>query len=133
MKNLNVLKSSVVSALVAAAASMTLGAEAVIRAKGKNPPLECMKTYTPLSLNIVTPVGLPWGFWDVKGLQIGGWNWSENCDGVQIGFINTTDCFRGLQIGGINVTRKMYGLQIGFLNIIEDNDVPFFPVLNWYF
>jgi hypothetical protein len=92
-----------------------------------------LKTYTPLSINLITPAGLPWGFWDVKGLQIGGWNWAENCDGVQIGFINTADCFRGLQIGGINVTRKMYGLQIGFLNIIEDNDVPFFPVLNWYF
>ena len=109
------------------------GAEAVMKAEGKNPPLECMKTYTPLSVTVVTPVGLPWGVWDVKGLQVGGWNWAENCDGVQIGFVNTADCMRGLQIGGINVTRKMYGVQIGFLNIIEDNDVPFFPVLNWYF
>ena len=110
------------------------GAEAVLKAEGKNPPSQCLKTYTPLSINIITPVGLPWGFdWDVKGLQVGGWNWVEDFDGVQIGFINTTDCFRGLQIGGINVTRKMYGVQIGFLNVIEDNDVPFFPVLNWYF
>ena len=110
------------------------GAEAVLKMEGKNPPAECMRTYTPLSINIITPVGLPWGFnWDVKGLQVGGWNWIEDFDGVQIGFVNTTDHFRGLQIGGINVTRKMYGVQIGFLNVIQDNDVPFFPVINWYF
>jgi hypothetical protein len=83
---------------------------------------------------VITPVGLPWGFdWDVKGLQAGGWNWVENCDGVQIGFINTADCVRGLQIGGINITRRMYGVQIGFVNVIEDNDIPFIPIINWYF
>ena len=55
------------------------GAEAVLKAEGKNPPSQCLKTYTPLSINIITPVGLPWGFdWDVKGLQIGGWNWIED-------------------------------------------------------
>ena len=113
---------------------LAYGAEAVLKTEGKNPPSQCLKTYTPLSLNIITPVGLPWGFdWDVKGLQVGVWNWIEDFDGVQIGVVNTTDRFRGLQIGGINVTRKMYGVQIGFLNIIEDNDIPFFPVLNWYF
>jgi hypothetical protein len=110
------------------------GTDAVMKMEGKNPPTRCMKDYTPLSINVITPVGLPWGFdWDVKGLQIGIWNWVEDFDGVQIGIVNTTDCFRGLQIGGINVTRKMYGVQVGFLNLIEDNDNPFFPVLNWYF
>ena len=115
-------------------ACLTHGAEAVLKEEGKNPPSQCLKTYTPLSINIITPVGLPWGFdWDVKGRQVGVWNWIEDFDGVQIGVVNTTDCFRGLQIGGINVTRKMYGVQIGFLNVIKDNDVPFFPILNWYF
>ena len=110
------------------------GAEAIIKVEGKNPPTQCMKTYTPLSLNVITPVGLPWGFdWDVKGLQVGGWNWVEDCDGVQIGFVNTADCVRGLQIGGINVTRKMYGVQIGFVNVIEDNEIPFIPIVNSYF
>ena len=113
---------------------LAYGAEAVLKAEGKNSPSQCLKTYTPLSVNVITPVGLPWGFdWDVKGLQVGVWNWIEDFDGVQIGVVNTTDRFRGLQIGGINVTRKMYGVQIGFLNVIEDNDIPFFPVLNWYF
>lgn len=120
--------------LVFVGAGSVTGAEAVLKAEGKNPPTRCMRDYTPLSINIVTPVGLPWGFsWDVKGLQVGVWNWVEDFDGVQIGVVNTTDCFRGLQIGGINVTRKMYGVQVGFLNVIEDNDIPFFPVLNWYF
>lgn len=120
--------------IAVAAAGVSSAAEAVIRQEGKNSPTQCLKTYTPLSINVITPVGLPWGFdWDVKGLQVGGWNWVEDFDGVQIGFFNTTDRFRGLQIGGINVTRQMYGVQIGFLNVIEDNDIPFFPVLNWYF
>ena len=111
-----------------------LAAEAVLKAEGENPPRQCLVSYTPLSVNIVSPVGLPWGFdWDVKGLQVGGWNWVEDCDGVQIGFVNTADHVRGLQVGGINVTRKIYGVQIGFINVIEDNDYPFFPVLNWYF
>ena len=39
----------------------------------------------------------------------------------------------GLQIGGVNVTEKMYGVQIGFFNVINDNDVPFLPLINWYF
>ncbi len=112
----------------------SMAAEAVLKAEGKNPPRQCLVSYTPLSVNVISPVGVPWGFdWDVKGLQVGGWNWVEDCDGVQIGFINTADHVRGLQVGGINVTRKMYGVQIGFINVIEDNDYPFFPVLNWYF
>lgn len=120
--------------MVFAVAGGAFAAEAALKTEGKNPPTQCMKEYTPLSINLVTPVGLPWGFdWNVKGLQVGVWNWVEDFDGVQIGVVNTTDCFRGLQIGGINVTRKMYGVQVGFLNVIEDNDIPFFPVLNWYF
>ena len=109
------------------------GAEANLRVEGRNPPAECMRSYTPLSINIITPVGLPPGFWDVKGLQIGVWNWAENFDGWQIGVVNTTDIFRGWQLGAINVTRMMYGVQIGFVNVIQEADVPFLPIVNWYF
>ena len=57
----------------------------------------------------------------------------EDFDGWQIGVVNTTDVFRGWQLGVINVTRKMYGVQVGVVNVIQDNDVPFLPVINWYF
>ena len=125
-------KAMLVAAMVAASFAAS-AAEAVLRTEGRNPPAEVMRSYTPLSINIVTPVGLPPGFWDVKGLQIGVFNWVEDFDGWQIGVINTTDVFRGWQVGAINVTRKMYGLQLGVVNVIQDNDVPFFPILNWYF
>ena len=120
-------------AVMMVASAVSFGAEATLKVEGKNPPAEVMRSYTPLSITIITPVALPPGFWDVKGLQIGGFNWAENFDGWQIGFFNTTDEFRGWQLGGINVTRKMYGVQIGFINIIQDNDVPFLPIINWYF
>ena len=122
--------------IMAVSLALTLasfGADAVMYVEGKNPPTECMRSYTPLSINIITPVGLPPGFWDVKGLQIGAWNWVENFDGWQIGVVNTTDVFRGWQLGVINVTRKMDGVQVGVVNVIQDNDIPFFPIVNWYF
>ena len=102
-----------------AVSAVALGADANLYLEGKNPPSEVMRSYTPLSINIVTPVGLPPGFWNVKGLQIG--------------VINTTDVFRGWQLGVINVTRKMYGVQVGVVNVIQDNDIPFLPIINWYF
>lgn len=120
-------------AIAVVASAAVFGAEANLRVEGKNPPSELMRSYTPLSINIITPVGLPPGFWNVKGLQIGVINWVEDFDGWQIGVVNTTDVFRGWQLGVINVTRKMYGLQMGVINVIQDNDVPFIPVLNWYF
>lgn len=92
------------------------------------------KMTTPISINIATPIGLPWGHdWNVYGVQLGGFNETEEVRGLQIGFINVTDYFTGVQIGGINVTKRMYGLQIGFVNVINECDVPFLPVLNWNF
>ena len=126
------MKKIMLAALLAVSA-VAFGAEATLKVEGKNPPAEIMRSFTPLSITIITPVALPPGFWDVKGLQVGGFNWAENLDGWQIGFFNTTDVCRGWQLGGINYARKMYGLQIGFVNVIEDNDVPFLPVINWYF
>lgn len=99
----------------------------------RNPPTTVMREWTPLSLTLISPVALPPGNWDVCGLQLGGFSWAENVVGVQAGFFNTADIVKGLQIGGINVTRKMYGVQIGFINVIQDNDIPFLPVINWYF
>ena len=126
------MKKTMLAAMVALSA-VAFGAEATLKVEGKNPPAEIMRSYTPLSITIVTPVALPPGFWDVKGLQIGVWNWVENFDGWQIGVVNTTDIFRGWQLGAINVTRMMYGVQIGFVNVIQEADVPFLPIVNWYF
>lgn len=128
------MKKLIMVAAVLALSVAAFGAEATLHVEGKNPPSECLRSYTPLSLNIITPVGLPWGSdWNVKGLQLGLYNWVEDFDGWQIGLVNTTDIFCGLQLGVINVTRKMYGVQVGFVNVIQDNDVPFLPIINWYF
>ena len=128
------MKKMLILAAAIALSAHVFGAQATLRVEGKNPPSECMRSWTPFSLSIITPVAIPPGFnWDVKGLQIGVWSWVEDFDGWQIGVVNTTDVFRGLQLGVINVTRKMYGVQIGVVNVIEDNDVPFLPIINWYF
>lgn len=127
------MKKLVLIALIALSTS-AFAAEATLRVEGKNPPTECMCTYTPFSLNLITPIGIPPGFdWNVNGLQIGIGNWVEDFNGWQIGVFNGTDCFHGLQLGVVNVTRKMYGVQIGVVNVIKDNDVPFLPIINWYF
>jgi len=101
--------------------------------RGKSASSDVMENWTPLAITIAGPVGLPWGFWNVNGLQVGIWNWVEDFNGWQIGIVNTTDRFRGWQLGVINVTHRMYGIQVGVVNVIEDNDVPFIPVINWYF
>ena len=79
----------------------------------------CLTDWTPFALTIAGPVGLPWGFWNVKGLQIGLWN-----DVYE---------FSGLQVGVVNVADRAYGLQIGVVNVIATDDVPFLPILNWSF
>lgn len=54
-------------------------------------------------------------------------------DGLQIGVYNHATHINGLQIGVINYANTAYGLQIGLVNVIEDNDMPFFPIINGYF
>ncbi|MBR4354727.1 MAG: hypothetical protein IKP97_05475 [Kiritimatiellae bacterium] len=111
-------------------------AEAEMRVVGSEPmrPAERSACWTPVSLNLVTPVGLPWGFdWDVCGFQVGLWNDVPNFDGWQVGVVNVTENFRGWQLGVVNCTHKMYGVQMGVVNVIKDNDVPFLPVINCYF
>ena len=93
----------------------------------------CMSDWTPFRISLAGPVSLPWGWWNVRGLDVGIWNDSEEMDGLEIGVVNTVYRMRGLQIGVINVARNAYGLQIGVVNVIRSNDVPFFPVINWYF
>ena len=79
----------------------------------------CLADWTPFALTIAGPVGLPWGFWNVKGLQVGIWN-----DVYE---------FSGLQIGVVNVADRAYGVQVGVVNVISTDDVPFLPILNWSF
>ena len=125
---------SIIAALAVLAATAASAATARMNVVSESPNRETGKPYTPVSLNIVTPIGLPWGFnWDVKGFQVGIYNQVQDFSGLQIGFFNVTGYCEGLQIGGVNVTEKMYGVQIGFFNVINDNDVPFLPLINWYF
>ncbi len=53
--------------------------------------------------------------------------------GLQIGAYNHATHLDGLQIGVINYANTAYGLQIGLINVIEDNDLPFLPIINGYF
>lgn len=78
-----------------------------------------MHTWTPFALTIAGPVGLPWGDWNVKGLQIGLWNDVYEMTGLQIGLVNIAD--------------RAYGVQIGVVNVIASDDVAFLPILNWNF
>src|SRR5574344_990369 len=63
----------------------------------------------------------------------GSWTPVDDMVGLEIGVVNVNDFARGLQIGVVNVTRREYGMQIGLVNVIQDNDVSFLPVINWYF
>lgn len=79
----------------------------------------CMTEWTPFALTLAGPVGLPWGDWNVKGLQIGIWN-----DVYE---------FSGLQLGVVNIADRAYGVQLGVVNIIAGDDIPFLPIFNWSF
>ena len=106
--------------LVAAAlAAGAFAKEATLVHERGLPREDAMSDWTPFALTIAGPVGLPWGSWNIKGLQIGIWNDVHE--------------FSGLQIGGINVADRAYGIQIGFINVIAGDDIPFLPVLNWSF
>ena len=113
MKKLMVVCAAVALAAVASAKEATLTVERGAAREG------CLTDWTPLAVTIVGPVGLPWGSWNVKGLQVGIWN--------------DVLSFSGLQIGAINVADRAYGVQIGFINVIAGDDLPFLPVLNWSF
>lgn len=68
-----------------------------------------------------------------SGLQIGAVNYCTSGQALQFGFYNGADHIEGFQCGVINMTRTMIGLQIGLINVIQNNDVPFLPIINCYF
>lgn len=118
---------------------------------------------TPFQLSIFTPVELPWGDWDVRGVRIsaiygqarnvtgldlGVWNaatetltgWQIGLGnvggytrGLQTGAINCAARLKGLQIGIINYADSANGLQIGLINVISDSHWPFCFILNMCF
>ena len=69
----------------------------------------------------------------VVGVQLGGVNIGDRVKAVQLGLYNEADDMSGLQLGLINHTRLMRGVQIGLVNIIENNDIAFFPIVNFFF
>ena len=77
-------------------------------------------------------VGFVKGEYD--GFQVGAVNYAEKAHALQIGVLfNGADFIQGCQIGLINVARTMIGVQIGLVNVIQDNDVPFLPIVNCSF
>lgn len=71
---------------------------------------------------------------EYEGLQLGLCaNYIQKAQALQIGFYNGAEYIEGMQIGVINTTRRMIGVQIGVVNVIQDNDVPFLPIINCYF
>ena len=93
----------------------------------------CLSEYAPFKLTLAGPAALPWGNWDVYGLEVGIWNDTPVMKGLQIGVVNLTDEFCGLQIGAVNVSRIGNGFQIGIVNVVSGMDHPFLPVINWAF
>ena len=77
-------------------------------------------------------VGFVKGEYD--GFQVGLVNYAQKAQALQIGALfNGADYMQGVQIGLINVARTMVGVQIGLVNVIQDNDVPFLPIVNCSF
>lgn len=99
----------------------------------RSEPCGCMSEWTPFRISLAGPVALPWGDWNVKGLDVGLWNDAAEMDGLELGVVNTTYRMRGLQVGVVNVTRNAYGVQLGVVNVIRANDIPFIPVVHWSF
>ena len=99
----------------------------------RSEPSGCMSDWTPFRISLAGPVALPWGNWNIIGLDVGIWNDSEEMDGLEIGVVNTVNRMRGLQIGVINVARNAYGMQVGVVNVIRSSDIPFIPVIHWCF
>jgi len=67
------------------------------------------------------------------GLQVGGVNIGKEVHALQVGVYNGADDMSGFQIGLINHARIMRGVQIGVINVIENNDLPFLPIVNFFF
>jgi hypothetical protein len=70
---------------------------------------------------------------EVTGVQIGGVNIGERVKALQVGLYNEADDMSGVQLGLINHTRLMRGVQVGLINVIENNDLAFLPIVNFFF
>jgi len=112
MKKL-VLAAALLASACASAKVATMTEERV------RPCENCMKEWTPFALTLCGPVGLPWGDWNIYGMQLG--------------VINSVYEFSGLQLGVVNIATRAYGVQIGVVNVITSDDVPFLPIMNWCF
>jgi len=85
-----------------------------------------------------TEVGLEIGLVNLAdekfvGLQLGAVNYGARVKALQVGLYNGADDMSGLQVGVINHTRLMRGMQIGLVNVIENNDLAFLPIVNFFF
>lgn len=68
---------------------------------------------------------------DAVGIQFGFYNVDESSfAGAQLGLVNVAQSVGGCQIGLFNHCISMSGVQVGLINIIEDAEVPFFPIVN---
>lgn len=83
---------------------------------------------TGLAVGLVNCVGK-----DFTGLQVGLVNTADKTAALQVGLYNGADDVAGIQIGLINNTRIMRGIQLGFINVIQNNDIPVFPIFNCFF
>jgi hypothetical protein len=118
---------------------------------------------TPLALSLFSPIEVPWGERNVRGLrlnllygntrnlsgldiglwntttvtmtgwQLGGVNTSGYTRGLQTGAFNCAARLRGLQVGLFNYADSASGLQIGLINIISESPWPFSIALNLCF
>ena len=127
------MKSVFLAVAFAFAACASFAEQATLTTVHPGPASGCMSAYTPFKLTLVGPVALPWGSWDVYGLEIGVWNATDVMKGLQVGAVNVTDAFCGLQVGAVNVSRIGNGFQIGVVNVVSGKDHPFLPVINWAF
>ena len=126
------MKSILLAAAFALVSCASFAKEATLTTV-RSEPSGCMSDWTPFRVSLAGPVALPWGSWDVYGLEIGVWNATDVMKGLQVGAVNVTDEFCGLQIGAVNVSRIGNGFQIGVVNVVSGMDHPFFPVINWAF
>jgi hypothetical protein len=67
------------------------------------------------------------------GLQLGAVNTAGHASALQVGLYNYAEDMSGLQVGLINHTRIMRGVQVGLINVIENNDLSFLPIVNFFF
>jgi len=91
-------------------------------------------------MNIVEQegVGLQVGLFNLaqsySGMQFGVFNLcGSSFTGLQAGFLNYASICSGVQFGIVNNCKSMRGIQVGLINVIQDSNLPFFPIINMKF